>query len=141
MLFVTSCLGMSISSRWKSPLRVTAMRVLSLSRAIKERLCSITKCSTMASMSGIENAPCIITRLYTSPSWITQSCLVQLQVPRHGLVLVKAGVHQFLYLRKLMRAGNLVCHLRSLLTHDVLLLVTQCILDMTGPIPLTPVYY
>ena len=75
--------------------------------------------------------------------WITQSCLVQLQVPRHGLVLVKAGVHQFLYLRKLMRAGNLVCHLRSLLTHDVLLLVTvtQCILDMTEPIPLTPVYY
>ena len=64
------------------------------------------------------------------------SYLVQLEMSGHGLIPVKAGIHQFLDLRKLMGTGDLIRHFRSLLTHCGKLihihLTTQTILDMTG---------
>ena len=133
---------MSISSRWNSPLRLKPRRARSLSKAMTERLLSITRPSTMPSMSGMENAPYIISTFLCFSTHVPgklQSYLVQLQVSCHGLVLIEAGVHQFLYLRQLMGPGNLVSQLRSLLTHGVKFLV-KYILDMTGPFSLTPVW-
>ena len=55
----TSCLGMSISSLWKAPLSMTARGALVAgSRASRDKLWSITRASTIASVSGIEKAPC-----------------------------------------------------------------------------------
>ena len=50
---------MSISSLWKAPLSMTARGALVAgSRASRDKLWSITRASTIASVSGIEKAPC-----------------------------------------------------------------------------------
>ena len=54
----TSCLGMSISSLWKTPLSMTHCSVpVSGSEARMERLWSSTSDSAIASVSGIEKEP------------------------------------------------------------------------------------
>ena len=102
---------MSISSLWKAPLSMTARGALVAgSRASRDKLWSITRASTIASVSGIEKAPCsykYLLNITNGNHRISTADLVQTEVLGHGLVPVEAGVQQPVDLRQLLRSRYL----------------------------------